>query len=440
VLYIWGYLLLTSHIKMTRTEYLETMEGQSLDRFKRMIKTIYLEVAQEPKGKNSTDREKLYFRQEIKRQLKEWKRRPFRGDLIMEIDYFTTQKVPPALHTLSKNYLDLLHKPMPHIDSYKGLLFNDDSQIKILISNYHIDEFDKQRACIKIKAYSLGFFIKDIEFTDRIINNKFENSDYHRHSNFEDELLYERNHDNRDYVDDLLELERDKEFYDKTFGEQYFLLQKQFCTRQIQEQFLKINEFGIRNLISIFQPVFSYYKQYSADKSFQSIWGSSRNLIFFSSSFLDFGNAPQKKGESNIFKTNLKEELKKFKENFKILFPLLQPISVIITFIPPKQKVVDLDNLARYIAPFVNEIFEPPSTIQLTYDNKYQNELLRREVEITQQIPPNSIASYQLIHLPRQNNDHENGEIRFVITDGLYHMNNIWSTVNEFIDKWDKSN
>jgi hypothetical protein len=46
---------------MTRTEYLETMEGQSLERFKRVIKTIYLEVEQEPKGKNSTDREKLYF-------------------------------------------------------------------------------------------------------------------------------------------------------------------------------------------------------------------------------------------------------------------------------------------------------------------------------------------------------------------------------------------
>jgi hypothetical protein len=58
----------------------------------------------------------------------------------MEIDYFTTQKIPPSLHTLSKNYLDLLHKPMPHIDSYKGLLFNDDRQIKILILNYHIDD------------------------------------------------------------------------------------------------------------------------------------------------------------------------------------------------------------------------------------------------------------------------------------------------------------
>lgn len=77
----------------------------------------------------------MFFRQEVKKQLKEKNRRPFKSDLILEIDYFTTQNNPPALHTLSKNYLDLLHKPMPHIDSFSGLLFKDDSQVKILISN-----------------------------------------------------------------------------------------------------------------------------------------------------------------------------------------------------------------------------------------------------------------------------------------------------------------
>ena len=112
---------------MTRTEYLETIEGQSYERLKRMIKTIYLDIKQEPKGKNSSNHEKLFFRQEIKRQLKEMNRRPFKGDIILEIDYFTTQNNPPALQTLSKNYLDLLHKSMPDIDSNKGLLFQDDS-------------------------------------------------------------------------------------------------------------------------------------------------------------------------------------------------------------------------------------------------------------------------------------------------------------------------
>jgi len=425
---------------MTRTEYLETIEGQSYERLKRMIKTIYLDIKQEPKGKNSSNHEKLFFRQEIKRQLKEMNRRPFKGDIILEIDYFTTQNNPPALQTLSKNYLDLLHKSMPDIDSNKGLLFQDDSQVKILISNYHLDEYGKQDPHIRISAYSLGNFYKDIELADRILSNKFDDSDSFRHLRFEDDLREDFDYNGSDYIDELRDLEKDKEFYNKHFGEQYYVLQKHFYTRQIQEKFLKQNNVGIRDIISLFQPYFSYNKKYFDDKRFQSLWDSTRNLIFFSSSFLDFGNAPLQDGEKAVFKMKLQKELQKFKEKYKILFPLLQPISVIITFLPPKRNVVDLDNLARYIVPFVNEILEPPATFKLTYDRKYLNELLKNEVEIAQRFPPNSIASYQLIHIPRQDKDPENGEIKFVITDGLYPTTNIWRTVDDLIDKWERRN
>ena len=132
--------IIVCHIKMTRTEYLDTIDGQRYERFKRFIKPIWLTINQEPKGKNSSDEEKQYFRNEVKKQLKKNKRRRFRGDLILQIDYYTTKDNPPELQTLSKNYLDLLHKEMPHIDSLSKILYGDDDQIKILISNYHIDE------------------------------------------------------------------------------------------------------------------------------------------------------------------------------------------------------------------------------------------------------------------------------------------------------------
>ena len=120
---------------MTRSDFLETIKGQLLERQKRKSKIIYLSLNIEPKGKNSSNHEKLFFRQEIKRQMKKMNRRPFRGDIILEIDYFTTKDNPPSLQNLSKNYLDLLHKQMPNIDKNRGILFKDDSQIKILISN-----------------------------------------------------------------------------------------------------------------------------------------------------------------------------------------------------------------------------------------------------------------------------------------------------------------
>ena len=430
----------TSHIKMTRTEYLDTIEGQRQERFKRFIKPIWLTVNQEPKGKNSSKDEKRNFRKEIKNQLKKQKRRRFRGDLILQIDYYTTKDNPPELQTLSKNYLDLLHKEMPHIDSLSKILYKDDDQIKILISNYHIDENAHKKPCIEIKAYAMRYFLADIELADRILTNKFSDSDYSTHSRFEDKMEEDKYYSNKDYYDDLRDLENGKDDYDKLFGEHYYKMQKNFLIRQIQEQFLKLNNLDIRNLISIFQPYFSNNKKYFDSKDFQSIWNGSRSLITYSPAYLNFGNAPQKSGEKNIFKSQLKNELREFREKYKRLFPLLHPISVIVTFIPPREKVVDLDNLARYIVPFVNEIFEPPTISQLTYKDTGLTDLLKKENEIIQRFPPHSIASYQLIQIPRLENDPDNGKIGFLFTDGFYHMNNVWLTVDDVIRKWEDCN
>jgi hypothetical protein len=423
---------------MARSEYLETIEGQSYERLKRGIKTVYLEIEHEPKSKKSiTKAEKLYFRKEVKNQLKKQNRRPHKGDIILEIDYFTTEDNPPALHTLSKNYLDLLHKPMPEVDKLRGLLFKDDSQIKILISNYHLNEFGNQRPHIRIKSYSLSNFYLDVELTDRITTNKFDNSDSDWYLRFEDEFQYDHFDNNTDAYEDLKDLRENKQKYIDRFGEPFFALQEHFYARQIQEQYLKINEFKVRDLISIFQSEFSYNKKYTDDFMFQKIWNSSKNLIFFASDFLELGEAPSHEGDTSIFKDNLQKGLIEFKNKHKILFPILQPISILITFIPPKYNVVDLDNLARYIVPFVNEILKPPASLKLTYDRKYLNNELKKEVEIMQRFPPNSISSYQIIYIPRKENDPQNGEIKFVITDGLKIFNNVWTIVNETIEKWE---
>lgn len=432
-------MIVSNHIKMTRKEYLETTDGQSHERLKRKMKIVYLDIMQEPKSKNGLSTiEKKHFRQEVKNQLKKQNRRPHRGRIILEIDYFTTADNPPALHTLSKNYLDLLHKPMPNIDKYEGILFKDDSQINILISNYHLNEFGNQKPQIRIKSYSLSNFYKDIELTDRIITNKFDDTDNYRLSRFEEEFNHNDFDNNADAFQDLQELQKNKQDYINRFGQQFFTLQEHFYKRQIQEEYLRINELKVRDLISIFQSNFSYNKKYSENSMFQNIWDSSKKLIFLSSDFLELGKAPSHVGDTSIFKEKLQRGLKEFKEKHKILFPILQPISVLITFLPPKQNVVDLDNLARYIVPFVNEILKPPASFQLTHDRNYLNNTLKKEVDIMQRFPPNSISSYQLIHIPRKEEDPKNGEIKFVINDGLNIFKNVWSIVDETIEKWEQ--
>jgi len=422
---------------MTRSEYLETTEGQSNERIKRRFRKNYLTIRQEPKSKNSiTKDEKIFFRKEVKRQLQERKRKAHTGDIILEIDFYTTQNNPPALHTLCKNYLDLLHKKIEE-DNLKGLLFKDDSQIKILIANYHLNIFGKQEPEIAITSYPLSCFIKDIELTDRILSNKFLDADSFTHHRIINDIEEsEKRDDPFDNWEDLRRLETKKDYYVQNFGISFYELQHHFLTRQIQEKYLQNNEIDIRNLISIFQELFSYNKKYSHDNRFQKIFDSTRDYIFLT--LLKLGNAPVQEGDTELFKNNLQEQLKDFKEKHKVLFPLLQPINVTITYIPPRKNLLDLDNLGRYVAPFVVEIFKPPATLTLSYDNKYLNQLLKKEVEFTQRFPQNSISGYQLIYIPRKENDPENGRIDFIITDGFRFRSNVWHIIDDTIDKWEK--
>jgi len=422
---------------MTRTEYLETIEGQSNERMKRWLRKNYLTIQQEPKSKSSITRgEKIFFRKEVKRQLQKRKRRAHIGEIILEIDFYTTQNNPPALHTLCKNYLDLLHKEIEE-DNLKGLLFKDDSQIKILIANYNLNIFGKQEPEIVISSYPLSCFIKDIELTDRILSNKFSDTDSFMHNSLITEIEEsDKIKDPYDDWEDLKELEKNKEYYVQNFGIPFYELQHHFISRQIQEKYLQNNEIGIRNLISIFQQYFSYNKKYSHNIRFQKIWDITRDYIFLT--LLNLGNAPAQEGDTELFKTNLQEQLKDFKVKHRVLFPLLQPINVTITYIPPSKNLLDLDNLARYVVPIVVEIFQPTATLTFSYDNKYLNQLLKKEVEFIQRFPQNSISGYQLINIPRKESDPENGKIDFIITDGFRFGSNVWHLIDDTIDKWEK--
>lgn len=426
---------------MKRTEYLETRQGQAHERLTRSLDKVYLKIDQEPKSKKSiTLEEKREFRKQVKDYLRETKRRPFRGDIILEIDFQTTKDNPPALQTLTKNYLDLLHKPMPHVDNLHAILFTDDNQIKTLIANYHLDPHGDKKASIRIRAYRYSHFIKDIELAERILNQDFENSGS-RDYDFEDAKEFDEERRGKfsdDYYDDLHELEQDKDWYDQKFGPTYYEIQKHYLQRRIQEQYLKRNNTSISDLVSLFRGLMKRTKTYEFDKEFAQIDELISKLISLTTNIIELGGAPVKEGETRIFKDNLQQKLAGFKSKYKVLFPLLHPISVTVFYTPPKANVIDLDNLARIIIPLLTEIFQPPASLLLTYDTKYLNELLRVETQMSQRFPRSGVSNYQLIHRPRTSDTPDEGVINFYITDGVFMGNNVWRTVDTFIDRWTK--
>ncbi len=421
---------------MIRTEYIETTDGQKNLLNRRFLREIRFVIKQEPKTKKSLKKEdKRYFRKAIKEHLDKNNRRAYRSDIILQIDYYTTENNPPPLQTLSKNYLDLLHKPMTEVDNLEGILFKDDSQIKILIANYHLNEYGNNKPQIRINTSTLKSFYEDISLAYRIIRNDFRDKDYSNDYKFEEDLRDEDLDDNSDVYNDYNDLLKNQVAIKETFGEQYFLARKFLYKKEIQEHYLSSNRINIYGLVHLFQSEFSDNKKYKDDKRFVKIWDSTKNYVFLASDFFDLGKAPSDDGDSKILKTQLRKQLNEFKKKNPVLFPFLVPLSIIVLFVPPKRNIVDLDNLARnYIVPFLNDILKPPAShSKIIMDFSF----FKEDSEIHQKYHPNSLTNYQLLQLPRQDNSPENGEIKFVLTNGDTIYKNIRNTVDDIIRKWE---
>lgn len=98
---------------MFHNEYLNSDQGQKHQYLSRMKSLLVLNIKQEPKSKRGLDvNEKKRFRREVVDAMKKLNKRPFRSDIVLSIDFYSTQISPPSLQKLIKNYLDLLHKPM----------------------------------------------------------------------------------------------------------------------------------------------------------------------------------------------------------------------------------------------------------------------------------------------------------------------------------------
>lgn len=407
---------------MKRSEYIETQEGRKLERTKRFFKNIWIDIHQEPgTKKNLSVENKRFFRSEIKKILKEKNKRAFRSDIILEIQFFTSQDNPPPIQSLTKNYLDLLHKPMPHIDSLERILFNDDDQIKLLISNYHFDYFGESKPKIRIRAYRYSLFLKDIELA------------HHLHYDIELDDRYDKSrlHSNYDSdYDSYRDLLNDKERMLKSGMEESYTLSEQLQLQSLQESYLKSHEINFKDLLYLFQSSFQKNKNYTQDPVFQNLWKSMEKLTTLSFNTISLGGAPIASGESEIFKNNLAIKLCEFKSKHKILFPLIYPIGITVFYTPPIRNALDLDNLARLIIPMLIETFNPPSTMetsQKVIDILPELEKIRKS---SQKLPKNSITNYQIVNRPRKEDSPEAGEIDLFVSDGMDFHNNLWNQID----------
>jgi len=103
--------------------------------FKRSLRTLYVSIDDvEPRGKKTMpESDKLRFQKAVLQHLRQFKRRAFRAPLAVQVWFNTSEKNPSHPHTVVKNLLDLLARPLTDLRTNRdALVYHDDTQISAL--------------------------------------------------------------------------------------------------------------------------------------------------------------------------------------------------------------------------------------------------------------------------------------------------------------------
>jgi hypothetical protein len=435
---------------MKRLEYLETQQAQRAERRKRVMRRQRFVVANhEPKSKNSmSPAEEIAFQQTIVQQLRQAKRQAFRSKVVLEVDFYSHQNDPPAVHTLAKNYMDLLQKPVPGSGiTRKHLVLADDRLIDVLIVNYHLR--DGEGPAVEFEVGTMADFVADLALLERIRNCDFADEIRYDPDTVWSRSRYVREEDRlSEALENLRSWERRQTYIEEQWGAAAFAGMHRMNVMRVQELYLEAREPKIEDILTLLAPLV-----HPDNPMLGAIHQIMRNCIVTPPLMLDLTHAPVP-GEiagtgKSTFKTAVAAALTDFKKDHGLLFPLLATIGVTILCVPPKSQAhdgketyVDLDNLARYVVPIVHEQLRPPADTIYTFDltairdaerrADYEQQLLRLK-----RTPKESITQYQMLRMPRLPGDPEKGFVRLALCNGGAYEG-LWRRMDKIVFDWER--
>lgn len=331
----------------------------------------------------------------------------------MELSFICNQSNPPAIHTLAKNYLDLFSKPLKTLKTKrKRLLYDDDRLVKILIVKYMPLPGSTPHIILKIDR--LENFFQDLALVEKIVNDDFKDTGRRYHYIDDDEFHLKHGYSYPDAHEKLEELLANKDSYVDFIGPKAYDIMVDFAKQDIQKDYLQIGDISPSSITSLFAPSLCKPMPLGMDHTLKGIQEAGRNMIISPPLTLDLKHTPIEDGETTIFKRNVRSILNKFKRQLPKLFPLKIPVGVIVLYVPPETQSIDLDNLARYIIPFINDTLKPP----MSFGNSIK-----------------SVTRYQFIELPRFDNDPVNGYVRLIFDNP--DSGSIWDKIDKIIEKWE---
>ena len=322
----------------------------------RTLRSLYLDIEGiEPRSKRAMgDGDKLKFQTAVLRHLEEHSRRAFRTPLALEIGLETTDRNPPHPHTIVKNLLDLLARPVRGLPTRRrALVYNDDAQISVLsVTCRH----GRSAPRIYVKLCPLRDLLLPLEMVCETGNLQ------------EDDDLWDEVNKLDFASERLSEIRADEAWWRGEFGNEKYEDLELFALQSLQEPFLGRGGLVVRDIARMY----NMCGRGSELDDFHEAYDASLLRIRLS-------EVPQIDGQSTIWKNEIGTKLQEFSTKWgHILNPLLVPVALEVVIKPPppsrQRNVHDLDNFLRtYLLPRVLDVLKPPSHVAFVLGRDAEN-------------------------------------------------------------------
>lgn len=319
--------------------------------------------------------------------------------MMLELTFLSRRRNPPEIHTLAKNYIDLLYEE----ENNSRPLLIDDRQIRYLSVEYWQDAepFGPE---IWIRASPLASFAREVRLAAELRRSPDPPASLNA------ECEYWREH--------LQELESSLQSGITHSTDPFMLL---FLRGQLQSTSLLRTE---RLLHSSILDLFRTPGRGGAlepDQSKQPPGG----ILTSPDISLELAKLPRVSGESDIFRREVCAALRKLTSSNAEVFPLRAKLGIVLIVTPPRMHNgdpgIDLDNLARRVVPLLHEILQPPGRRSLPDPSEVTEHLrpyLEAQSKPGRHLPKYHITRYEVIVLPRQSHDDPSGSVRLSLCDG----------------------
>lgn len=431
---------------MQRGKFLQTRQSQASQLCKRKWRRFYFSIDQSPQSKNIRAGDAVDFQCKLLEEMSNRKKRAYRGDVFLQLEFFNKSKSPPSIQNLPKNYLDLMGKPRDDSGiSRKHLLFRDDEQVKALIVRYHLLSGDDDVPRIDVTAEPFRDFLLDVGLIKRVESNDFEDDEGMKYRHDSDEFREGPFPREKEYCDNrvekLKELESQKESWLRDFSKEAYESTVRMTRLLAQQQHLKeTDQFICDALLSVFKA--STTRSTLGDEAFAAeLVSLPRNMMLVPPFVVDLHHRPFREGETDKFKAVLVRELTAFKTKLRFLFPLSSLLCVTILVVPPvSNRKFDLDNLVKLILPTLHNIWMPPSHSihTLSLDAVKDPKLKAHWKALKHALPTEpkySVTEYRVFTLPRLPEDPKEGLVRLAIGEGQMPLR-FRENIDHYLDRW----